>query len=55
MVETIVEKQYNGIDVCKLVMAILVVAIHTNPMVACENGTILSVYNSLHFYYLSLF
>lgn len=47
MVETIVEKQYNGIDVCKLVMAILVVAIHTNPMVACENGTILSVYNSL--------
>ena len=30
-------KQYNSIDLMKLIMALVVVAIHTEPLVRCEN------------------
>ena len=37
-------KQYNSIDLMKIIMSIAVIAIHTEPLVGCENTAILSVY-----------
>ena len=38
---------YNLIDLFKLIMAICVVAIHTNPLYSCDNKTIVSIYNTV--------
>lgn len=37
--------QNNGIDLCKLIMAVVVVAIHTEPLVNCDNEVVLMIYN----------
>ena len=37
-------KQYNSIDLMKLIMALVVVAIHTEPLVRCENIVVLNLY-----------
>ena len=39
-------KQYNSIDLMKLIMALVVVAIHTEPLVRCENIVVLNLYKS---------
>ena len=39
------KKEYYGIDIVKFAMAIQVVAIHTLPLVNCNNETILNVYS----------
>ena len=39
-------KQYNSIDLMKLIMA-LVVAIHTEPLVRCENIVVLNLYKAI--------
>lgn len=38
---------YNSIDLFKLIMAICVVAIHTNPLYSCDNKTAVSIYNTV--------
>ena len=40
-------KNYNSIDLWKLIMAICVVALHTNPLINCKNYIILSIYFSI--------
>ena len=41
------EKTYNSIDLCKIIMAICVVAIHTHPLENCSNKVILNIYESI--------
>lgn len=36
---------YNSIDLFKLIMAVCVVAIHTNPLYKCDNKIIVNIYN----------
>lgn len=40
-------RKYNSIDLCKLIMAILVIAIHTHPLENCTNRTVLTIYNQI--------
>lgn len=40
-------KQFNRIDILKLVMAIFVVAIHTNPFIDCNNQIALKFFDTL--------
>ena len=40
-------KQYNSIDLMKLIMALVVVAIHTEPLVRCENIVVLNLYKAI--------
>lgn len=40
-------KKYNSIDLCKFVMAIFVIAIHTNPLSGIKNQHILNVYECI--------
>ena len=40
-------KQYNSIDLMKIIMSIAVIAIHTEQLVGCENTAILSVYKEV--------
>lgn len=40
------QKQFHAIDICKLLMAICVVAIHTCPLYFCEIGIVNSIYDS---------
>lgn len=40
-------KNYNALDICKMVMVTLVVAIHTGPLQFCENTAIRYVYGRL--------
>lgn len=40
-------KKYNGIDITKFIMAICVVAIHTQPLISCNNTIILALYQSI--------
>ena len=41
------KKKYNSIDLCKIFMAVCVVAMHTKPLDGCSNRIILSVYDSI--------
>ena len=43
-------KQYNSIDLMKLIMALVVVAIHTEPLVRCENIVVLNLYKASGFF-----
>lgn len=38
---------YNSIDLFKLIMAICVVAIHTNSLYSCDNKTTVSIYDTV--------
>lgn len=38
---------YNGIDLFKFIMAIFVVAIHTQPLINCTNRILLKIYSSI--------
>ena len=40
-------RKYNSIDLCKLIMAVCVVAIHTDPLNKCTNSFVLSIYNCM--------
>ena len=40
-------KQYNSIDLMKLIMAIVVIAIHTEPLVRCEKIAVLNLYKAI--------
>ena len=40
-------KNYNSIDLFKLIMAVCVVAIHTNPLYKCDNKIIVNIYNTV--------
>ena len=37
--------KYNSIDLFKFIMAVFVIAIHTNPLVNCTNITVLKIYD----------
>ena len=40
-------KQYNSIDLMKLIMALVVFAIHTEPLLRCENIVVLNLYKAI--------
>ncbi len=40
-------KNFNGIDIVKLIMAIVVISIHTHPFEECSNVYVLKIYNGL--------
>lgn len=40
-------KNYNSIDLFKLIMAVCVIAIHTNPLYKCDNKIIVNIYNTV--------
>lgn len=40
-------RNYGGLDICKLIMAIFVVAIHSGPFEGCENTVWLGIYNAV--------
>ena len=40
-------ERYNSVDLCKLIMAVCVVAIHTQPLVKCDSMTIVKVYEAI--------
>ncbi|MBR4026765.1 MAG: acyltransferase family protein [Lachnospiraceae bacterium] len=42
-----IKKKYNSIDVVKFIMAIAVIAIHTCPLVNCNNKNTLTIYNNI--------
>lgn len=39
---------YNGLDLGKFLMAILVVAIHTGPLINCKNEMVLRIYSNIN-------
>lgn len=41
------KEKYNQLDLFKFIMAIIVVAIHTAPLINCYNETILTIYNNI--------
>ena len=42
-------RSYNSFDLAKFIFSFAVVAIHTRPLIACDNTYILAVYNGLVF------
>ena len=40
-------EKYNAIDLFKLIMAVCVIAIHTNPLYECNSKAVISIYNTL--------
>lgn len=41
------EQQYNSIDLVKFIMSVVVIAIHTCPLIDCNSNIILGIYNIL--------
>ena len=39
--------KYNVIDLFKLIMAVCVIAIHTNPLYGCNSKAVISIYNTV--------
>ena len=40
-------KKYNSIDLCKIIMALFVIAIHTHPLENCSSPAVLTIYEQL--------
>ena len=41
------DEKYNQIDLFKFIMAIIVVAIHTGPLINCKNELLITIYNNI--------
>ncbi|MBR5288597.1 MAG: acyltransferase family protein [Clostridia bacterium] len=45
--EVRIQKSNNAIDLCKLIMAVFVIAIHTHPLENCKNQSVLAFYDMI--------